>query len=239
MKERPILFSAPMVRALLDGSKTQTRRVCKPAATLSAVVEVPDPLERGQVYNGSYFGDEEGGVRFATPYGGVGDRLAVRETFFAWGRWETRYNAKKQRDEWHFVDMTTACGKAYLYDADHPRPQPLASKRDGGVTPKWWKRPAIFMRRAASRIDLEINGVRVERLLDISESDANAEGVEPLADLGAEFRPAASAYSDLWEAINGAGSWAINPWVWVISFKRIGNLERTGHEGAKHGRTIG
>ena len=77
MNQRPILFSAPMVRAILDGNKTQTRRICKPAQffSLSKVVEVPDPQERGQVYNGSHFGDEDGEVQFACPYGGRGDRL--------------------------------------------------------------------------------------------------------------------------------------------------------------------
>jgi hypothetical protein len=224
--ERPILFSAPMVRALLDDSKTQTRRVCKPAeaAGLSFVVEVPDPQERGQVYNGPHFGDEEGGVQFACPYGGVDDRLWVRETYFAWGRWETRYSAKKGRDEWHFVDMTLECGKVYLYAAEGPWSQPLGGKRDGGVTPKWWKRPAIFMPRAASRIDLANTGVRVERLQDISAADAIAEGCAPVRpddeDARHHYTPR-WAYEVLWEQINGAGSWAANPWVWAVEFRRI------------------
>lgn len=234
MTERPILFSGPMVRALLDGSKTQTRRVCKPAQehALSCVVEVPDPQERGQVYNRSHFGNEEGGIQFACPYGGKGDRLWVRETFFAWGRWETRYSSKKRRDEWHFVDMTLECGKAYQYRGD--RPQPLAGKRDGGITPKWWKRPAIHMPRAASRLTLGITDVRVERLLDISDGDARAEGIEFFnGDTECGCRnyldktekdwtlSPRDSFRSLWESINGPGAWAANPWVWAVSFKRL------------------
>ncbi|KFJ12951.1 hypothetical protein DR66_4273 [Delftia acidovorans] len=253
MKERPILFSASMVRALLAGTKTQTRRICKPAMAhnLSHVVEVPDPQERGQVYNGTTFGDEEGAIQFTSPYGGMRDRLWVRETFYAWGRWETRFSARKARDEWHFVDMTLECGKAYQYAGD--RPQPLAGKRDGGTLPKWFKRPAIHMPRAASRISLEITGVRVERLQDISEADADAEGCERLETeryerdwklcpkcggtrlhnaLGGnggvildvdcwECDTYAKRYRHLWTAINGPDSWVQNPWVWVVEFKRV------------------
>ncbi len=185
LRERPILFSAPMVRAVLDGTKTQTRRVVKlphenPLGKWEALpwggpnggrTRSGETLPAQMVIGHSRTGDILG-----CPYGQPGDRLWVRETHFAFGRWETRYSAKKRRDEWHFVDMTLECGHAYLYDADHPRPQPLAGKRDGGVTPKWWKRPAIFMPRAASRIALEVAGVRVERLQEISETDAVAEG---------------------------------------------------------------
>jgi hypothetical protein len=238
MKERPILFSAPMVRALLDGSKTQTRRVVK-------LPPAPDHLGE---WRATTIGGPDGGRTAAgntvplqgaiwhtrtgktlcSPYGQPGDRLWVRETHFAFGRWETRYSAKKGRDEWHFVDMTIECEKAYLYEADRPRPQPLAGKRDGGATPKWWKRPAIFMPRAASRIDLEGTSVRVERLQDISQADARAEGAPPshpsIDRVSREFGYAdfpRSWYAQLWEQINGAGSWSANPWVWVVEFKRV------------------
>ena len=232
MKERPILFSRPMVHAILSGQKTQTRRVVKishrtPGTAACLEPPVGDPRPKT--------------AALLCPYGQTGDRLLwVRETYFAWGRWEMRYSAKKGRDEWHFVDMTTECGKSYLYDADQPRPQPLAGKRDGGVTPKWWKRPAIFMPREACRIVLEVTAVRVERLQDISEADAQAEGVEDVtkevAPRDPEFRfwrryrdgglnaytdNAIASYASLWTEINGPGSWEANPWVWVIEFHRI------------------
>jgi hypothetical protein len=237
MKERPILFSAPMVRALIDGSKTQTRRVCKPAesAELDYVVGIQDPRDFGQrpleVLGSGWFGDEEGDVQFCSPYGHPDDRLWVRETFFAFGRWETRYSEKKQRDEWHFIDMTLACDRAYQYAADNPD-VPLAKGR--GVTPGWWTRPAIFMPRHACRTVLEIVSVRVERLQDISEADCWAEGIdacdgllddmkifEAAKRMGRTFEDAAPTYAALWESINGAGSWDANPWVWVIEFRRV------------------
>lgn len=214
MRERPILFSAPMVRALLDGTKTQTRRVCKPAeaAGLSFVVEVPDPLERGQVYNGSHFGDEEGGVQFASPYGGVGDRLWVREAI--------RLVPDQEPD-----DGTGRVLSAYGADGSLT------------VADAWpWKRsylPPMHCPRGLSRIDLEITGVRVERLQDISEADAQAEGTpcyvcgRSMDGLGEDdchcfhAKAKASDYRNLWEAINGPGSWDANPWVWVVEFRRI------------------
>jgi len=121
--------------------------------------------------------------------------------------------------------MTLECGLTYLYAADNPRPQTLGGRRNGGVTPKWWKRPAIFMPRAASRIDLEITGVRVERLQDISETDAQAEGcslegMTPSGDDSGSAIYGPGGYRALWEQINGAGSWAANPWVWVVEFGR-------------------
>lgn len=228
MKERPILFSGPMVRALLDGSKTQTRRVMKMPHGLwetspsGALVPIPANC----------------------PYGRPGDRLWVKETFYAFGRWETRYSAKKGCDEWHFIDMTVECGHEYAYPADGQRIAPY--RRTAGVTPTWWKRPAIFMPRAACRITPEITGVRVERLQDISEADAIAEGVRrfddiPVGPLSAKLKyrnpdrwaagnpadtdqclgTAVNAYGHLWEQINGPGSWEANPWVWVVEFRRL------------------
>jgi hypothetical protein len=230
MKERPILFSAPMVRALLDGSKTQTRRVVKPQ---------PEAEHGGEPYwfVGGYRAWRARGCtdpirsgshnEIACPYGKPGDRLWVRETFYAFGRWETRFSAKKGRDEWHFVDMTLESGKAYLYPASDSQPQPMGGKRHkGGVTPTWWKRPAIFMPSTASRITLEITEVRVERLKDISEDDALAEGCSSTAIVhedGEDYTGhyASEEYQDLWESINGPGSWDANPWVWAVSFKRL------------------
>jgi len=217
VKERPILFSAPMVRALLAGTKTQTRRVCKPAEAhgLSFVVEVPDPQERGQVYNCSHFGDEEGSVLFASPYGGVGDRLWVREA------WRT-LNVHDH------VPPRELSGAKVWYEAQDDVPfHPTAFGK---------LRPSMFMPRWASRLTLEVTKVYVERLQDISDADARAEGIEKQSDgIGWKRGPISGdipntatrtafprlAYQSLWESINGPGSWAANPWVWCVSFRRI------------------
>lgn len=227
-----MLFSAPMVRAILAGSKTQTRRVMK---------HLPTAPPDGEIGVGQFEGrgsrqlrhvalvvvrDAANCIRPSTvlhcPYGQPGDRLWVRETFYAWGRWETRFSAKKGRDEWHFIDMTIECGKAYRYAADGRQPQPMGGKRHkNGITPTWWKRPAIHMPRAASRTTLELTGVRVERLQDISETDARAEGTAAHNSPAAILTGYRQGYRLLWESINGAGSWAENPFVWVISFRRL------------------
>ena len=253
MTERPILFRGAMVRAILDDTKTQTRRVCKPAEVhcLSVVVEVPDPKERGQVYNGSHFGDEEGGVRFASPYGGVGDRLWVRE---AWqvARETLDYETGGEYDVWEWPDelgdprqylkgdarMGTKAGLFYAADGEDKNPGAfynlIGLDNKTILRPKEIKwRPSIHMPRWASRITLEITGVRVERLQDISEADARAEGATPIpdpcdhtrlacADIGcAGPRPYTEGFRSLWQSINGPGSWDANPWVWAVEFKRV------------------
>jgi len=173
LKERPILFSAPMVRAILDGRKTQTRRVVKPQPNAD---------------------NWTGKCR----YGQRGDRLWVRET------WQS----------------------LVIHDGLSPSDIPVGADIQYPATYDGWvskRRPSIHMPRWASRITLEITGIRVERLQDISENDAVAEGVEfwtPTVDVDPVPSPR-PAYRLLWESINGAGSWGLNPWVFVIEFKRV------------------
>jgi hypothetical protein len=202
--ERSILFSGAMVRALLAGTKTQTRRALR-----------------------DRHADRPPSHRFGRP----GDRLWVRETFYAFGRWETRFNAGKQREEWYFVDMTRQSGLAYRYEADLDAGAIAHARREAGAAPAWHKRPALFMPRVASRILLEVAGVRVERLQDISDSDAVAEGIRRIGDAferadAGDGLPGTTpdpvlAYRGVWERINGVGSWAANPLVWVVEFRRV------------------
>lgn len=201
MKERPILFSAPMVRALLDGTKTQTRRVVKVQ---------PGDAHVMRYCAGDLAARQIGACRWEdvrVPYGGPGDRLWVRET------WAPNFRAPLgASDKSPYV----------LYRANG----------DGEPATKW--KPSIFMRRHSSRITLEVTTVRVERLNQITEADAIAEGVEERFDgqyLDYDWKlkggsihtygdPRAS-YRSLWQSINGPGSWALNPWVWRVEFKKV------------------
>lgn len=232
MKARPILFSGPMVRALLDDTKSQTRRVAKFKPRNEGLNLGFSGLVVGHYMTGvpksGFVLCSQGSNGWSdktwplhSPYGLSSDRLWVRETFFAYGRWETRFNAKKGRDEWHFVDMTIECDRIYQYAADAPD-VPLAENR-GGVLPGWWKRPAIFMPRSASRITLDIGNVRIERLKKCSDQDAEAEGIAFLRDVpdADETLTPRQLFMCLWDSINGDGAWDANPWVWVVEFKRI------------------
>ncbi len=184
MKERPILFSGQMVRAILGGRKTQTRRVVKTRRN-TVIQEQAD----GTLW--PYYEDEYGEWnRCVCPYGEIGDRLWVRETF----------------------SNVTECTH---YNHLHDKRQWLYKATDETCFPKW--KPSIHMPRKASRITLEIISVRVERLQDISKSDARREGIPSLVD------PLFSVdgFQRLWESINGHESWDANPWVWVIEFKRV------------------
>lgn len=205
MKERPILFSGAMVRALLDGSKTQTRRACKPMNSwvdqdcreVRIVDSVPHHFLKGS---------EQPIERLRSPYGQPGDRLWVRETFLGW---------------WNTADQSLSHVAAFRADG---------YELDPGE--RWT--PSLHMPRKASRIDLEITGVRVERLQDISDRDAIAEGIRRVGPgwerwhpdpddtehTGSTQKPRLS-YMGLCESINGAGSWEANPWVWAIEFRRI------------------
>lgn len=242
MKTTPMLYQRAMVRAILReiDPKTQTRRGVKhrwphlwvePWYPTGKVVS-DLPTQPGAWMEFRHRQQDEPGYQGSPastlvlcPYGKPGEQIWVRETFFAFGRWETRFSTKKGRDEWHFVDMTLECGHAYHYDVEDPVTI-VGSKGRGGITPMWWKRPAIFMPRAASRITLEITSVRVERLQDISDADAIAEGIERDGKWWRGYWPSGCgvalptiSYRSLWESINGSGSWEANPFVWVVEFK--------------------
>lgn len=202
MNERPIAFSAPMVRALLAGTKTQTRRVAKPRRK-------PSLLEPG-AWSDDYVlapGNREWLMRDC-PYGQPGDQLWVRET------WATPPYFDLVRPS----DLQVGTSIYYVADGKESlgRHNELSSEATRSLPEFWTRRPSIHMPRWASRITLEITGVRVERLQEISASDALAEGVthSTLNDPRVEYRW-------LWESIYGEGSWNLNPWVWVIEFRKV------------------
>lgn len=196
MKERPILFSAPMVRPVLAGTKTQTRRVAK----LTANGHVK---ERG---GHRRWHPSDPDASLACPYGQPGDRLWVRETWYC--------------------DHYLVQSGPYLKPEDLDMDAMMVYRASSGDRPceaeqPIW-RPAIHMPRWASRITLEVTGVRIERLHDISEADAIAEGVKNSLHLpGGRF--ARENFAHLWWTINGDGSWEANPLVWVVEFQRLGS----------------
>ncbi|HCL3743929.1 TPA: hypothetical protein ACGJ44_000888 [Pseudomonas aeruginosa] len=203
MKERPILFTGPMVRAILEGRKTVTRRVMKPQPDfLGSMVDPNTPFKTL---------DAGLHARITCPHGQPDDRLWVREAWAA----DAQVDAIAPRD--------LSQGEPIWYPADFSVRQTGCS-----MISKGRGRPSIHMPRWASRILLEITAVRIERLQDISEKQALAEGVE-LEGEGVCWAGAAGTASDspvesfrlLWELINGAGSWNANPWVWVVEFKRV------------------
>lgn len=235
IKEHGILFSSAMVRAILAGQKAQTRRLVKAQSAEAADVWA----DNGDgTWSSGWRGD---GGNLATletvraPHGPVGRRLWVRET---WAEVDPDYR-----------EMVG--GKPYVYRADYDPP----AKGDYGMwcrrgsdPPIYWNgkwKPAIHMPRDAARITLEVTRVRVERVGDISEEDAKAEGVEPVScsccersNGGCTDGPmgrccpccngtgiemcAVEMYEALWDEINGAGSFAASPWVWVYDFRRVG-----------------
>ena len=215
MKEKPLLFSGPMVRAILDGRKTQTRRVFKNEngeakistdvsrvdVSVNGVASLMFPLADGTLHPKSF--------TYKCPYGYPGTKLWVRETF--------EYCVRG-------ADYTPGFEDYVAYRADNGAKMitpGLISTED--INGKW--RPSIHMPRWASRISLEVTGVRMERLQDISTEDIRAEGVDDgMTNPRMGKRHDASmrmAWQALWESINGPDSWAASPWVWIVEFKRV------------------
>ncbi|WP_122678430.1 hypothetical protein [Pseudomonas viridiflava] len=202
-KERPILFSAPMVRAILSGQKTVTRREVKKPAALDCLAAGFEPAFLALPGNADL-----------CPYGKVGDRLWVREAWQA----DAQVNEVAPRELSH--------GEPIRYPADGASRQTGCSMITPGKT-----RPSIHMPRWVSRLLLEITAVRVERLQDISEEQAKAEGVRLYTDHaalgdwwhveGIETYSAdpRKSFELLWTSVGG--DWKANPWVWVFEFKRV------------------
>lgn len=221
MKDRPILYSGPMVRGILEDRKSQTRRIVKYNSAIGGI----HPAVSSIVHRGDgRFGFEASEAlkrQYCTtfplhaircPYGQPGDRLWCRETWRADGLGTDCLRVASRE--------TIKENLCYRADFD-------ASEIEAHIR---WK-PSIFMPRWASRITLEVTAVRVERLQEISREDAIAEGIffdEHLDGYvsdsdGRSFHGSDPriSYMHLWNSINGPGSWDINPWVWVLSFRRI------------------
>jgi len=234
IKERPILFSGPMVRAIIDGRKTMTRRIIKPQPFMV--------LSRDDWHSRAMSGVDPYGFRpigsrvleeliLECPHGQPGERLWVRESFDIVDDPAAHDPSDGQKPK---------TPKGYEYNC-----QPCVKRGPNGE--RWvvdyaanentrimdkagdrrWK-PSIHMPRWACRITLELTGVRVERLQDISEEDAKSEGVGGMRDmryataLGNIHSTAHRLnFVDLWDEINGKGAWVANPWVWVESFRRL------------------
>ncbi len=208
--EHPIIFSAPMVQAILAGRKTMTRRIIKPQpATLPELDDAGPKSPRWLVYGIP--------TTLRCPYGAPGDRLWVRET------WQS--------------DLRNAGKKPHLIDQTEPVWFAADGKSKGhngwGIRATGW-RPSIFMPRWASRITLRVTEIRVERLHAITEDDARAEGGglyvpghgfitedQLKADPGyANFLSPVMGFQSIWDSINGPGAWNANPYVWVVKFER-------------------
>jgi hypothetical protein len=248
MRERPILFSAPMVRAILDGRKTVTRRTMKTQpseawqpATYDDVHKMRDDdfvMRKGEpVTIGWGPSSWDGEEAYVSPYGQPGDLLWVRE---AW-------RAPASLDDLSGSSIADKC-----LDTGYRKPWcPLKFEATGDVnSAREWRyfgakpgeaipgryRHARFMPHWASRITLELTSVRVERVQEISDNQAIAEGIErnpeyptlwKRGDLHGDQNTMKStgfpklAFRSIWEAINGHESWSTNPWVWVVEFKRL------------------
>lgn len=208
MKEKPIIFSTEMVKAILQGRKTMTRRIVKPQPTI--IIDARKSPNVAFALSAEF--EINGSRTIICPYGQIGDRLWVRETF-----------AAVMPPMGPGDDLPDWCN--YRYKAD-----PILW--DEPVDWKW--KPSIHMPRLASRITLEITDIKVERLQDITEKDAIKEGIK-IIHMAEKTVPVYANYllegklgttnpihsfDTLWRKINGNESWNTNPWVWVVSFKK-------------------
>jgi len=236
MKEHPILFTGEMVRAILAGNKTQTRRIVRGQEHFDKTVDLTGaiPETRGKYEFLRLANKDEFGGSIHNPYGVPGDQLWVRETH-AYELWPSEFGDMPARNDWrpifHQVPEDIDDEEFWLiphYRATDPEPELCYDEQPNGEPCCKW-RPSIHMHRWASRIQLEVTKVRVERVRDISEEDAVAEGLR--ADergfySGTEkknrfySKSAKETYPLLWDSINGKSHpWENNPWVWVIEFK--------------------
>lgn len=198
MKERPIMFSAPMVRAIREGRKTQTRRIVREPQP-----RLIDPCHKYNPHKFTFWHDDHypNGSGVFCPYGVPGDRLWVREAWY-YDVPPHKLPSKKPKD----FDADSLYFRA---DGKCCQQIPECSCAEVGK-PKW--KPSIHLPRWASRLTLEITDVRVQRVRDIDMNDVEAEGVSHDTD---------GAFQAAWASINGPDSWDANPWVWAITFALV------------------
>ena len=228
MKERPILFSAPMVRAILDGRKTQTRRITSDPGCASIFWHKGTTVPHGE-YEGWVAKYERQALLLPRKcsYGIPGDRLYVKEAVWVWCHKKPNGTTKKGRPKFCYVPHSS---RSFFYVADHPNKPERTSYADPDMV--WRYKTARFMPRWASRIMLEVIDVRVQRVQEISEEDARAEGADRpvtpeerqqynIIDPSAQWT-GRIPFRWLWDSINAKKyPWASNPWVWAISFRAI------------------
>ena len=230
MKMKPILFSTPMVQAILEGRKTQTRRSVKYNISWESSHLPKGSLEGFAVYDkkwAQYWLDGEDQPASLSdgfcPYGKPGSVLWVREEHYRFGHWVEKEGVftKTGRQKWMFVPTTDEI----LFDA--PEEFRKGRHHKDSYTPAWHKRLARFMPYSACRLFLRITDIRVERLQDITEEDGRLEGAKKMHidDLGQTFATYKRGFQSLWDSINGPESWAANPYVWCVSFERIDKPE--------------
>ncbi|MGM7822865.1 hypothetical protein [Yersinia enterocolitica] len=227
-KERPILFNAEMVQAILSGRKTQTRRIMKVqpsehfhpqtihgAMDFTAHWYTPGVIDKDgylQPARKDVFGVADEDEGYTCPLGAVGDQLWVRENFYQHGVWNQPYFGECSDPE----DAYFSGDKRVLYAADG------GSVKHGGTRDDFWRsRPSIHMPRWASRINLLITGVRVERLNTISTGDAMAEGYPVEREATGGSLDAWLWFRELWDGIYPDNTFEVNPWCWVIEFERM------------------
>jgi hypothetical protein len=199
VREHPLLFSGPLVRAILDGRKTMTRRPMKPQPLLYTGRKYVFPDD------GPKWTQQDGSVLAHCPFGVVGDRLWVRESF-------------RRAERVHWPDLSHCVNPNDPHDVIF---HAEGFDRSTGSTRLW---PSIHMPRWASRLTLEITDVRVERLQAITDDDAAAEGILGVMcnRIGPNFgKPMGqrASFARLWDEVYGAGAWALDPWVWALTFQ--------------------
>lgn len=220
MRELPILFSTPMVKAILENRKTMTRRT----QGLEVINKNPEECEllKFTEYGGPrifQFKIPESPFWGCMPHYQIGDKIWIRETFYAYGYWfKTGNLTKTGKDEYEFIDLTHERGFRYLFETNSEKPNKTLrfNAIKDGVT-GWFKRPSLFLPKQAARIWIEITNIQSERLQSITTEDCISEGIHVSDIKGEEYRQ----FVNLWESINGKDSWLNNPYVFVYEFKRI------------------
>ena len=235
-RELPALFSTPMVQAILENRKTMTRRtkgleqmnLLPDSVYLSGERHTVNSKDIAFIFKPKIDVLDIGSI-IVKPQYQIGDQIYVKESYYAYGYWKIDGKTKTGKEKLKFIDCTSKCFYKYDYYPNIPETVEFDRSQEG-----WWKRNSLFMPKKAARIWLECTGVRCERLMDISESDAKAEGATEWSkandikylkgsksNLPKPCGPFKFSFILLWCKINGVESFDSNPWIFVYSFKRI------------------